>query len=99
MSRTIRKNAFRKIESILRQCVLIREIYIGDMDDRNAAVDVDRVMHVARAQEIDRCYESDGTLSVAIHGNWFFTAYKSIDAARASLTPQAFAKYFPAAVA
>lgn len=96
MSTVIRRNAHRKIESILRSAVLIRECKIDDMGDTNATVAPERVLECGRQCEFDRVYLTDsGSLRVLIHANWWFTAYPSVEVARRELRPEAFAKYFP----
>lgn len=92
---TIRRDAFKKIKARLDAAVLIREVYINDMGDRYETVTPDHVIVVMKQFEADRVYGDENITVVSIHGNWGFTAYASIDAARRSLVPQAFAKYFP----
>jgi|SRR5579864_1910723 len=99
MSTTIRKNATKRIESLLRSAIMIREYRYDDMGDKVGQVDVERVLFCGQEYEFRRVYVDDaGTLHLVIHGNWSFTAYATVEGARRSLTPQAFAKYFPEAV-
>lgn len=98
MSITIRKNNRRKIEEILKAAILIREFRYDDMGDDSRAVqpaDVLRAGFDDPQLGFERVYQDGETARFVIHRNWSFTAYASIDAARRSLTPQAFAKYFP----
>lgn len=90
---TIRKNATKKIEAILRSAVLIREYRHDDMGDDSGTATPERVM----GSEFRRVWTENGVTSFWVHSNWTFTAYDSIEAARKTLTPQAFAKYFPQA--
>ncbi len=96
MSETIKRNSFKRIEAILRGCALIREVDINDMSDRCGTVTADYLMGIIRKHPAKRVTLDDsGNLRVAIHGNWFFTAYQSASSARGCLTPEAFDKYFP----
>lgn len=102
MSTTIRKNATKRIEGVLRAAVLVREFKTDDMDDYSGKCTVEHVMSFLsdRMCGIDRVYLDDsGSLHLVIHQNWSFTAYPSIAVARHQLTAPAFAKYFPAEAA
>lgn len=97
MSKTIRRNATKVIENLLRAAVLIREYRYDDMGDTVGPVTPERVLECGRQYEFDRVYLDDsGSLRLNIHRNWSFTAYPSVAVAERELTPQAFAKYFPA---
>jgi hypothetical protein len=96
---TIRKNARKKIESILSAAVLIREFKYDDMGDKMGAVTPGDVLHAGFSDpqlDFERVYQDGDVTRFVIHRNWSFTAYATIDAARRTLTPEAFAKYFPA---
>lgn len=94
-STTIRRNSLKKIESILRGAVLIREFRYDDMGDTLGTATPEHVLDVMRKLEASRVYlDGAGSLHVAIHGNWHFTAYPSREVAKGQLTDVAFKKYF-----
>ena len=101
---TIRKNAMKKIEALLAECILIREFRnedfyrVSSMPPVTDSTTVARVMACGAEYGFERVREDDGEIRCSIHRNWSFTGYSTIDAARRNLTPQAFAKYFPDAV-
>lgn len=96
MYQTIRKNSLTKIRAILRMAVLIKGHVYDDMTGgESATVTIDQVM--AKADRFDRVYTDEvGRLHIHLCGSDYFDAYPSVEAARKSLTADAFAKYFPA---
>lgn len=94
---TIRRNAAKKIEAILNAAILIREYRYDDMGDTNRSQTPAEVLAAMKEGEADRVWlEDSGVLRITMHRGWSYTAYPSVEAARASLTPEAFAKWFPA---
>lgn len=91
----IRRNAHRKIIAILNAAVLIREFKYDDMGDTPQVATPFRVITVGKEFEFDRIYHMNGVTTFSVHRNWTFSAYETVEAAKRSLTPQAFAKYFP----
>lgn len=91
---TIRKNAVRKIEAILKSAVMIRVYRYDDMGCEAEVVSVARVLECLKDADSVREYYGD-ILTIRMDRGWCFTAYASVEAARRDLTQQAFAKYFP----
>ena len=105
--KTIRCNALKKILSLLAECALVTCYKYDEMDSgaaRDAVTASDVMESGQKSGGFDRVYaDYDGNdellkISVGIHANYFFTGYRTKDAAKAALTPEAFAKYFPADV-
>lgn len=96
MYTTIRRNSLAKIRAILTKAVLLKGHVYDDMTGgESARVTVDQIM--AKADSFDRVYTDEvGRLHIHLCGSNYFDAYPSIEAAKKSLTPEAFAKYFPA---
>jgi hypothetical protein len=101
MSQTIRKDAFKKIASILAGCEFIRCYKADDMSDDSGEVTAEEMIAAGRAYEFQRVYLSDdNSLTCVIHGNWSYTAYPTLELAEWRLTPQARDKYnLPARIA
>ncbi len=97
MYHTIRKNAHRKIAAILAASPLILVNEVGELhtgeDDRNGQVTADEVIEAGRQYGFERCYEDESSARFVIHRNFIFTAWKSLDAAKARLTEYARNKY------
>lgn len=94
---TIRKNAWKRFSVILSQAVLIRQYRYDDMGDTLGTATPEEVIDAGQRMEFDRVYQDDqnGIVRFCIHRNWSFTAYPSVKSAEDTLTPDAFAKYFP----
>lgn len=93
MYKTIRKNATKKIAALLAACPMIRKYRYDDMGDDTGIVQAEEVMEAGALYEFDRVYEDGDCVRLIIHRNFTFTAYKSLDAARRNLTPEAQRKY------
>ena len=91
---TIRKNSLKRITALLTDCVIIRQYKGDDMGCSNRTVTAADVM--ALADRFDHVYCDDEIVSVGIHGNHFYTGYRSVAGAKARLHPDAFAQLFPA---
>lgn len=97
MYQTIRKNSLKTIREILGKAILIKgHVYDDTTGGDSKRFTIDEVM--AKASRFRRVnLETDtGTLVISLGGNDNFYAFPNVDAAKKSLTPMAFAKYFPA---
>lgn len=103
-TQTIRRNSLKLIRETLAQCVIVTCYKYDDMDTNTdkGGVSVDDVFAAAAVMNgFDRVYkevDSSGELVkivAGIHGNHFYTGYRTVEAAKQSLTSCAFAKYFP----
>ena len=94
---TIRRNSLAKIRAILEKAVLIKgHVYDDTTGGDSKVFTLEEVMAKApRFKSVD-LETATGTLKISLGGNDNFYAYPSVEAARKSLTPIAFAKYFPA---
>lgn len=94
MTTTIRKNAFKKIESLLAGCEFIREFRYDDMGDTSREVTAAHCLATGKEFEFDRVTVSEcGVVRLSIHGNWSFTAYPTKEIAARSLTKLACEKF------
>jgi hypothetical protein len=97
MYTTIRKNSLAKIRAILDKAVLITRFshsFDDDGSSTNQVVTAERVMDVSKTWVAVNVDER-GVMNVRFSGG-HYTAFPSIEAARHTLVPEAFARYFPA---
>lgn len=102
-TQTIRRNSIKVIRATLAQCVLVTCYKYDDMDTNTdkGGVSVDDVIAAGERNGFDSVYkeiDASGELVkivAGIHGNHFYTGYRTIDDAKRLLTNTAFAKYFP----
>lgn len=99
--KTIRKNSIKAITAALSECVVITCYKYDDMDTNTdkPAVTAEKVMELAgRFDSVSGQYNESGALikiNVRIHGNHFYTGYRTVEDAKNFLTERAFSKYFP----
>ncbi|STQ90054.1 hypothetical protein [Iodobacter fluviatilis] len=100
--KTIRKNALKTIKATLEQCSVIHCHEYDEMKSYadNKTFSVTDVLEAGKKFEFDRVYLSlEGEewtyIRCVIHSNYFFTGYRSKEAARRLMTKEAFAKSFP----
>jgi len=96
--KTTHRLPLRKIESLLAACPLILLVRGRGPDGKPledcAFTDAAGVIRSAKGSGFSRVAIGRGTIACRVRGGWTFVGYRTVEAARRRLTPQAFARHF-----